>query len=85
LIKSQENGLRRGVEQFDMRFINLSFLFEIRRDCLREREREEWKESIIIPIYKRGDKADCNIYRDISLLPTTYKILSYILLSSLIP
>ena len=41
---------------------------------------EEWKESIIVPIYKKGDKTDCNNYRSISLLPTTNKILSNILL-----
>jgi hypothetical protein len=46
---------------------------------------EKWKESIIVPIYKKGDKAYCNNYRDIPLLPTTYKILSDVLLSRLIP
>ena len=45
----------------------------------------EWKESIIITIHKKGHKTDCNNYRGISLLPTTYKILSNILLSRLIP
>ena len=46
---------------------------------------EEWKESITVPIYKKGDNTFCNNYSGISLLPTTYKILSNILLSRLIP
>jgi hypothetical protein len=46
---------------------------------------EEWKKSIIIPIYKEGDKTDCSNYRDISLMSTTYKILCSILLSRLTP
>jgi len=46
---------------------------------------EEWKELITGPIYKKGDKIDCSNYRGISLLPTTYKIFSNILLSRLIP
>ena len=46
---------------------------------------EEWKKSIIVPIYKRSDKTDCSNYRGISLLPTIYKILSNILLSRLTP
>ena len=46
---------------------------------------EEWKESIIVPIYKNGDKTGCYNYRSIPLLPTTYKTLSNILLSRLIP
>jgi len=46
---------------------------------------EEWKELIVVPFRKKGDKTDCNNYRGISLLPTTYKILSSVLLSRLIP
>jgi hypothetical protein len=44
---------------------------------------EEWKESVILPVYKKDDKTDCSNYRGISLLSTTYKILSNILLSRL--
>jgi len=51
----------------------------------KEKLPEEWKESIIVPIHKKGDKTDCNNYWGISVLPTTYKILSNILLSRLIP
>ena len=46
---------------------------------------EEWKQSIIVPICKKGDKTDCSNYRGTSILPTTYRILSNILLSRLIP
>jgi len=46
---------------------------------------EEWKNSIIIPIYKKGDKTDFSSYKSITILPTTNEILSYILLSRLTP
>ena len=46
---------------------------------------EEWKESIIVPVYKKGDKTDCSNFRGKSHLSTTYKILSNILLSKLTP
>jgi hypothetical protein len=28
---------------------------------------EEWKESVMVPIYKKGDKTNCNNYRGISI------------------
>jgi hypothetical protein len=39
----------------------------------------QWKESIIVPVHKKGDKTDCNNYREILLLSTSYEILSNIL------
>jgi hypothetical protein len=31
---------------------------------------DQWKESIIVPIHKKGDKTDCNNHHGISLLST---------------
>jgi hypothetical protein len=45
----------------------------------------QWKESIVVPIHKKGDKTDCSNYQGISLLSTSYKILSKILLARLAP
>jgi transposase-like protein len=43
---------------------------------------DQWKESIVVPIHKKGEKTYCN-YCGISLLSTLYKMLSNILLSKL--
>jgi hypothetical protein len=40
----------------------------------------QYKESIIVPIHKKGNKTDCNNYREISLLSAPYKIVSIILI-----
>ena len=34
----------------------------------KEKLPEEWKESIIVPIYKKGGKRDCSNYRGLSIL-----------------
>jgi hypothetical protein len=46
---------------------------------------DQWKACIIVPVHKKGNKTDCNNYLGISLLSTSYKILSNILLSRLFP
>jgi hypothetical protein len=46
---------------------------------------QQRKESVMLPIHKKGDKTDCNNYRGISLLSTAYKIVSNILLARLTP
>jgi hypothetical protein len=45
----------------------------------------QWKESVMVPIHRKGGKTDCSNYRGISLLSTSYKILSNILLARLTP
>jgi hypothetical protein len=40
---------------------------------------DQWKESVIVPVHKKGDRTDCNNYHGIPLLATSYKIVSNIL------
>jgi hypothetical protein len=46
---------------------------------------DQRKESIIVPVHKKGDKTATNNYLRISLLSTSYKIVSNIILSRLSP
>ena len=73
LIKSEDRTIRGAIHKLIIAIWN------------KEELPEEWKESVIVPIHKKGDKTECNNYWGISFLPTTYKILSKILLSRLIP
>ena len=45
----------------------------------------EWNESIVCPIYKKGDQKECKNYRGISILNSTYKIFSMVLCEKLKP
>ena len=44
---------------------------------------KSWKESLIIPIFKKGNKADLNNYRGITLLNTILKLFTKIILNKL--
>lgn len=46
---------------------------------------EAWCISIICPVHKKGDIMECENYREISLLNTSYKLLSNILLNRINP
>jgi hypothetical protein len=47
--------------------------------CNKEYLPDQWKESITVPVHNTGDKTDRNNYRQISLLSTSYKMISNIL------
>jgi hypothetical protein len=51
----------------------------------KEEQPHQWKESIVVPIHIKSDKTECSNYRGIPLQSTSYKILSNVLLSRLIP
>jgi hypothetical protein len=40
---------------------------------IKEELPDQWKEAIVLPVYKKGDKTDCN-YHGMSLLSTSYTI-----------
>jgi hypothetical protein len=51
----------------------------------REKFPQQWKESIIVAVCKKGIGNYCSNFIGISLLPTTYKMLFNILISRLTP
>ena len=67
LIKFQQIWLKQDVEIYVQRQ-----LLPLRRKCL---------SSVIVDIYSKGDKTDCNTYWAMSLLTTKYQIWSNVFLS----
>jgi hypothetical protein len=55
----------------------------IHRNWNKEELPNQWKESIIVPICKKGDKANCCNYCEISLASSSYRMLKNILISRL--
>jgi hypothetical protein len=78
MIKFRRNWFKKEMKHYGLRFIKSLILFAIIENCLSSGKS-------IAPIYKNGDKTDCNNNRGMSLLSTSYDILSNILLSMLRP
>ena len=48
-----------------------------------EKVPDDWKVGLIVPLFKKGGKMECENYRGIMLLKVVYKILSSIILERL--
>jgi Gpi18-like mannosyltransferase len=62
LIKSEQNVLKKGGRKISYEIHKLVV-------CNKEEFPVMWKESIIVPIYKKGNKTDFSNYRGLTLLP----------------
>ena len=85
LIEKLKTHKSAGTDQSTVEFfiagsrkIRCEILELINSVCRKEELPEEWKEAIIGPIYKKGDKTDHNYCIQISRLSTRYKIVKFI-------
>jgi sorting nexin-29 len=64
----------------------LNRMYELVRQIWEEeRIDEDWKETIIVPIHKRGDRDRCENYKGIALGNEAYKILWNIIFGKITP
>ena len=68
MLKSSEND---AVKQLHLLFNSI---------CKEQRVPEDWKNSLIVKVHKKGDLTQCDNYRGISLLSVPSKILCRILI-----
>lgn len=68
-----------GSEAMELLFDTVKMAWE------KEELPNDWYVSVICPIFKKGDPANCSNYRGISLLNSAYKVFSNILYKRLLP
>lgn len=85
-IKAQKRGKAPGIDNIPAELIksggtaleNIIYTL-VKQIWQKEQIPEEWKIGLICPIYKKGDRLNCQNYRGITLLCTVYKIFTYLL------
>jgi len=69
-----------------MEEILLHRIYELVRQIWEEeRIPEKWKETIVVPIYKKGERDRCENYRGIALVNAAYQLLANIILEEIKP
>jgi len=91
-IEILKNGKALGIDEVVSEFLKKGAkkltqqLHKLITDIWKQEEiPESWKMSVLCPVYKKGNKMDPKNYSGISLLNTSYKILSNLLLNRLKP
>lgn len=80
MMKNNKSPGKNGITKENLKYGGNILKEEIHKIICRIWETEEmpttWKEALILPIFKKGDKRNCENYRGIALLDVTYKILA---------